>query len=202
MFTNRHIQTRRKTNISAFTYFYIYTCLYRSTFEYIHIIPNLRSKPQPIYTLHLIKHIMNLEAEAVENLGVEEILKVLLTRYKKLDERIKVLKVELADQKTKLSDFENERGKDRQEISALRLALQTKEGGQRDFDLLTVDLLKAVSKRERGMDYKEVRGLFDFKSNIEAYRIMERTVEKFPLEVKIKGVKYGKKTKKVIFYVG
>jgi hypothetical protein len=145
---------------------------------------------------------MNLEAEAIENLGVEKILKVLLTRYKKLDECINVLKAELADQKTKLADFENERGKDRQEISALRLALQTKEGSQRDFDLLTVDLLKAVSKRERGMDYKEVRGLFKFKSDIEAYRIMDRTVKKFPLEVTIKEVKYGKRNKKVIFYVG
>jgi hypothetical protein len=140
--------------------------------------------------------------EAIENLGVEEILNVLLTRYKKLDEDINVLTAELADQKTKLSDFENERGKDRQEISALRLALHAKEGSQRDFDLLTVDLLKAVSKRERGMDYKDVRGFFNFKSDTEAYRIMDKTVKKFPLEVKIKEVKYGKRTKKYIFYVG
>jgi hypothetical protein len=145
---------------------------------------------------------MSSETEAIENLGVEEILNVLLTRYEKLDKHIKVLKAELADQKTKLSDFENERGKDRQKISTLRLALQAKEGSQRDFDLLTVDLLKAVSKQERGMDYKEVRAFFKFKSDTEAYRIMDRTVKKFPLDVKIKEVKYAKRTKKYIFYVG
>jgi hypothetical protein len=145
---------------------------------------------------------MNSETEAIENLGVEEILNVLLTRYEKLEQHIKALKTELSDQKAELSDFENERGKDRRRISELELALQAKEGSQRDFDLLTVELLKEVSQRERGMDYKAVRGFFKFNSDIEAYRIMDRTVKKFPFDVKIKEVKYGKKTKKVIFYVG
>ena len=52
------------------------------------------------------------------------------------------------------------------------------------------------------MDYKDVRGIFNFNSDIEAYRIMNRTVKNFPLDVKIKEVKYGKRNKKVIFYIG
>lgn len=138
---------------------------------------------------------MNLEAEAIENLGVEEILKVLLTRYEKLEKRIKTLEEELSNQKY-------ERAIDRQKIADLKLANHTKEGSQRDFDLLTVDLLKAVSARERGMDYRDVLSLFGFKSDTEAYRIMDRTVKKFPLDVKMKEVKYGKRAKKVIFYIG
>ena len=136
---------------------------------------------------------MDSETEAIENLGVEEILNVLLTRYTKLETRIKRLEEDLSNQKY-------EQAIDRQKIADLKLANSAKEGSQRDFDLLTVDLLKAVSTRERGMDYRDVRNHFGFKSDVEAYRIMDRTVKKFPLDVKMKEVTYGKRTKKVLFY--
>jgi len=132
--------------------------------------------------------------EAIENLGVKEILSVLLTRYEKLEDHIKILEEELSNQKY-------ERAIDRQKIADLKLAIHTKEGSRRDFDLLTVDLLKALSTGERSMGYKEVRALFNFKSNEEAYRIMNLTVKKFPLDVKLKEVKYGKRTRKVISHI-
>ena len=138
---------------------------------------------------------MDTETKAIEDLGVEEILHVLLTRYEKLENRIKILEEELSNQKY-------EQAIDRQKIADLKLANSAKEGSRRDFDLLTVDLLKAVSKRERGMDYKEIRGLFNFKSNEEAYRIMDLTVKKFPFDAEIREVTYRKRSKKVIFYVG
>jgi len=134
---------------------------------------------------------MDTETKAIEDLGVEEILHVLLTRYEKLENRIKILEEELSNQKY-------EQAIDRQKIADLKLSNSAKEGSQRDFDLLTVDLLKAVSARERGMDYRDVRNHFGFKSDVEAYRIMDRTVKKFPLDVKIKEVTYGKRNKKVI----
>jgi hypothetical protein len=76
--------------------------------------------------------------------------------------------------------------------------VDSKEGERRDFNFLSAKLMREVMKRRRCMDYKDVLSFFHFRSHTEAYRLMERTAANYPDYVKLKDVKKGKTTKKVI----
>ena len=115
---------------------------------------------------------------------------------KKEDVHIKLEKLE-----AKVAELEAEtnlqRAIDRKRIAELEESIRTKDNGRMDIDVLSVKLKKVVLKRKRGMDYKEVLNYFDFSAQ-QAYRLMEKTVKNFPLDVELKEIKNSNKRKKVI----
>ena len=119
-------------------------------------------------------------------------------RCEQLEESNKKLEVQAAGFREKLIDLENERGIDKQRIADIEQMLSAKEGGRRDFELLTAKLMREILRRESCMDYKEVKNFFHFKSPAEAYRLIEKTYSMFPEELKIKVIKNSNKKKKVI----
>ena len=112
------------------------------------------------------------------------------TIIKELKKRIDKLEKEQARDR---ENFGNERGMDRQRIADLEEYLDVKNnGGRRDFDLLTIKLKKEVLNRRTGMDYKDILNFFHFKSHEEAFRLMNKTVGNFPLELKLHKNKTGR----------
>ena len=91
-----------------------------------------------------------------------------------------------------------ERGLDRERLSVFYDYMDIKKSGRRDYDWEAAKLKKEVLKRERGMDYRDVRNFLTFKSDKEAYRVMERTIENFPLDIEMKEVKYSNRRKKIL----
>lgn len=119
---------------------------------------------------------------------------------KKSDVYIKFEKLE-----ARIAELEAEnnlqRAEDRQRIAELEEYIRMRENGRNDTDILSVKLKKIVLKRERGMDYKEIRNVFDF-SPQQAYRLMEKTTKIFPFDVELKKVKNSNKKKKIIIRKG
>lgn len=99
----------------------------------------------------------------------------------------------------KILELENEIGKRRQEIADFREYILTKENERNDFNFLSVKLKKKLFKRGKGMDYLNVADVFEL-SNKEAYRLMDKTVTLFPLDVEIKYIKNGNRRKKIIIW--
>jgi hypothetical protein len=91
-----------------------------------------------------------------------------------------------------------ERGLDRERLSMFYDYMDIKKSGRRDYDWEAAKLKKEALKRERGMDYRDVRNFLTFKSDKEAYRVMERTIENFPLDIEMKEVKYSNRKKKIL----
>lgn len=90
------------------------------------------------------------------------------------------------DLKKEIIELRYEQAKDRQRIAELELYLGNKNnGGRRDFDLLSVKLMKEVLRRRKGMDYKDVLNFFRFNANVEAFRLMRKTAKNFPNELKL-----------------
>jgi hypothetical protein len=116
---------------------------------------------------------------------------------KKGEIHIKVERLEANYESLKI-EYGNEIGKLKKEITELREYLVTKEDSRNDFNYLSVMLKKELLKRERWMDYKNVSDYFHFKSAPEAYRLMDKTTEIFPLDVEIQYIKNGNRRKKVI----
>ena len=115
-----------------------------------------------------------------------------------LEKRCEKLELQVAEFREKLIDLENEWGKDKMRIADLELTLTTKEGGRRDFDFLSVKLMKEVMGRKRGMDYRDVRNFLDFKSDKEAYRIIDRVANNFFSSVEIRVIKNSNRSKKIL----
>jgi hypothetical protein len=127
---------------------------------------------------------------------------------KKEDEHIKddrkdiPLKMQVAELTKEVAELRAEtnyeRGLDRERLSVFYDYMDIKKSGRRDYDWEAAKLKKEVLKRERGMDYRDVRNFLTFKSDKEAYRVMERTVENFPLDIEMKEVKYSNRRKKIL----
>lgn len=123
---------------------------------------------------------------------------------KKEDEHIKdiPLKMQVAELIKEVAELRAEtnyeRGLDRERLSVFYDYMDIKKSGRRDYDWEAAKLKKEVLKRERGMDYRDVRNFLTFKSDKEAYRVMERTIENFPLDIEIKEVKYSNRRKKIL----
>ena len=112
--------------------------------------------------------------------------------------------------KKKVEEFEEAMGErnrqrafDRRRIKELELYIKAKSNTNRnDFDILAVQLMKEVINRKKGLDYKTVMKTFNFESPTEAYRLMDRTVKNFPLDVKIKSIKNSSRKKRLIVRLG
>ena len=106
---------------------------------------------------------------------------------------IKELKKEMKELKEMQGIFAYGQAEDRARITELEMYLDIKNnGGRRDFDLLTIKLKKEVLSRRTGMDYKDILNFFHFKSHEEAFRLMNKTVGNFPLELKLHKNKTGR----------
>lgn len=99
-------------------------------------------------------------------------------------------------------DIANGQGIDRQTIAELRLYFDSKDWKRKNFDVLAVQLMKEVLNRTRGLDYKIVMNIFNFGSREEAYRLMEKTVKKFPRDVMIKHTYRSNRKRRLIARVG
>ena len=99
-------------------------------------------------------------------------------------------------------DIANGQGIDRQTIAELRLYFDSKDWKRKNFDVLAVQLMKEVLNRTRGLDYKIVMNIFNFGSREEAYRLMEKTVKKFPRDVMIKHTYRSSRKRRLITRVG
>lgn len=115
-----------------------------------------------------------------------------------LKEQVAILEKVVAELKDNIVDIKENGARVKQRVIDLELTLRSKEGERRDFNFLSAKLMREVMKRRRCMDYKDVLSFFHFRSHTEAYRLMERTAANYPDYVKLKDVKKGKTTKKVI----
>ena len=112
---------------------------------------------------------------------------------------IKELKKEMKELKEIQGIFAYGQAEDRARIKDLETYLEIKNnGGRRDFDLLTIKLKTEVLSRRTGMDYKDILNFFHFKSHEEAFRLMNKTVGNFPLELKLHKNKTGRGGRKRI----
>ena len=112
---------------------------------------------------------------------------------------IKELKKEMKELKEMQGIFAYGQAEDRARIKDLETYLEIKNnGGRRDFDLLTIKLKTEVLSRRTGMDYKDILNFFHFKSHEEAFRLMNKTVGNFPLELKLHKNKTGRGGRKMI----
>ena len=124
---------------------------------------------------------------------------VLIEELKKRIEALEKFKVE---QEWLTNEIGNGQGKDRQTIAELGLYFDSKNRKRNDFDILAVQLLKKLLSRKKGMDYKDIMKTFNFGSRAEAYRLMNITVKKFPLDVRIKIINSGGRKKRLITRIG
>lgn len=130
--------------------------------------------------------------------GLEEQVGVLTKVVEVLDKTVEKLNKRQIEFSEKIQNIENERGRDKQRIADLELTLSTKEAGRRDYDLLAVKLMKEVTGRKRGMDYRDVRSLFCFKSDTEAYRLMQRAITDYPEYIEEREIKNSNRHKKIL----
>jgi hypothetical protein len=112
-----------------------------------------------------------------------------------LKNRVAELEKEVAELR---AETNYERGLDRERLSVFYDYMDIKKSGRRDYDWEAAKLKKEVLKRERGMDYRDVRNFLTFKSDKEAYRVMERTIGNYPLDIEMKEVKYSNRRKKIL----
>lgn len=112
-----------------------------------------------------------------------------------LKEQVRILRKEVAELR---AETNYERALDRDRLSVFYDYMDIKEKGRRDYDWEAAKLKKEVLKREKGMDYRDIRNFLDFKSDKEAYRVMQRTIEKFSLDIEIKEIRYSNRRKKIL----
>ena len=120
----------------------------------------------------------------------------------KLKKRIEALETFKVEQEWLTKDIAEGQGRDRQTIAELRLYFDSKDWKRKNFDVLAVQLMKEVLNRTRGLDYKIVMNIFNFGSREEAYRLMEKTVKKFPRDVMIKHTYRSSRKRRLITRVG
>jgi len=124
---------------------------------------------------------------------------VLIEELKKRIEALEKFKVE---QEWLTKDIANGQGKDRQTIAELGLYFNSKDWKRNNFEVLAVQLMEKLLRRKKGMDYKDIMKTFNFGSRAEAYRLMNITVKKFPLDVRIKIIKSNGRKKRLITRIG
>ena len=124
---------------------------------------------------------------------------VLIEELKKRIEALEKFKVE---QEWLTNEIAQGQGKDRQNIAELRLYFDSKDWKRNNFEVLAVQLLKKLLNRKKGMDYRDIMKTFNFESRAEAYRLMDKAVKKFPLDVRIKTIKSNGRKKKLITRIG
>lgn len=126
-----------------------------------------------------------------------EDIKAMLSQLETIcEERCKKLEAKIAELE---ADTTYQRGLDRERIEMFDDYMDLKGKGRRDYDNLAIRLKHEIlRRRRRGMDYRDVVILFGFKSPTEAYRVMERTKEMFPEDIKIREIKNSKRSKKIL----
>lgn len=130
---------------------------------------------------------------------VELILKLFEGLKEDYEKEIDKLKMDVAE-------LEKERGKhdariawNADKLRAFDDYIDLKTKGRRDYDNLSIELKdEIVRRRRKGMDYRDVVILFRFKTNEEAYRVMERAIKNFPEDVKMREIKNSNKRKKIL----
>ena len=135
-------------------------------------------------------------------MGVESNDKDAFVLIEELKKRIETLEKFKVEQEWLTNEIGNGQGKDRQTLVELGLYFDSKNRKRNDFDILAVQLLKKLLNRKKGMDYKDIMNTFNFGSRAEAYRLMNITVKKFPLDVRIKIINSGGRKKRLIARIG
>ena len=126
----------------------------------------------------------------------------ILLLIEELKKRIEALE-EFKEGQTKFTgELAYEQAVDKGNIKILKQYINPKGRTRNDFDILANELLKEVLNRTRGLDYKIVMNIFNFGSREEAYRLMDKTVKKFPQDVKIKHILNSNRKKRLIARVG
>ena len=118
-----------------------------------------------------------------------------LVLIEELKKRIKALEDSMGERN-------RQRGFDRRNIAELKQYINPKGRTRNDFDILANQLMDKVINRTKGMDYKAVMNTFKLSSADGAYRLMDKTVEKFPQYVKIKHILSSNRKKRLIVRVG
>ena len=119
-----------------------------------------------------------------------------------LKKRIEALEEFKEEQTEFTAELAYEQALDKGNIKILKRYINPKGRARNDYDILANELLKEVLNRTRGLDYKIVMNIFNFGSPPEAYRLMDKTVEKFPQYVKIKHILSSNRKKRLIVRVG
>lgn len=125
-----------------------------------------------------------------------------LAIIEELNKRIEALEKFKVEQEWLTNEIAQGQGKDRQNIAELRVYFDSKDWKRNNFEVLAVQLLEKLLNRKKGMDYKDIMKTFNFGSRAEAYRLMNKTVKKFPLDVRIKIIKSGNRKKRLITRIG
>ena len=129
---------------------------------------------------------------------VELIVKLHNRLKEENNKEIEGLKKEVKILKTDLEEANYQIGKNNIEIKVFKDYTELKEKGRRDYEHIAIQLKNEVLRRRRCMDYKEVQNFFRFKSPSEAYKLMDKTTNMFPDEIKMKVIKNSNKGKKII----
>ena len=125
-----------------------------------------------------------------------------LVLIEELKKRIEALE-EFKEGQTKFTgELAYEQAVDKGNIKILKQYINPKGRTRNDFDILANQLRDEVLNRTRGIDYKTVMSIFNFGSHTEAYRVMDKAVEKFPLDVRIKHILNSNRKKRLIVRVG
>ena len=124
-----------------------------------------------------------------------------LVLIEELKKRIEALE-EFKEGQTKFTgELAYEQAVDKGNIKILKQYINPKGRTRNDFDILANELMDKVINRTKGMDYKAVMNTFKLSSADGAYRLMDKTVEKFPQYVKIKHILNSNRKKRLIVRV-
>ena len=124
-----------------------------------------------------------------------------LVLIEELKKRIEALE-EFKEGQTKFTgELAYEQAVDKGNIKILKQYINPKGRTRNDFDILANELMDKVINRTKGMDYKAVMNAFKLSSADGAYRLMDKTVEKFPQYVKIKHILNSNRKKRLIVRV-
>ena len=116
-----------------------------------------------------------------------------------IEEEIAELKNEVRELKESIGETNLLVGFLAKDLSHLKHALETKKDKRRDYDLLAAELMKKVVSTRKYVDYRDIKNMFGFHGNEEAYRLMDRTVENYPETIVKRYVKNGKRGRHVLF---
>ena len=112
--------------------------------------------------------------------------------------QVRLLRKEVSELNEWRKDRVDEDARKEQRIIDLELTLRAEGTGRRDYNFLSTKLMREIMRRKRCMDYRDIVGFAHFKTDEEAYRLMNRTEKNYPQYVEIRKIKKGRTTKKVI----
>ena len=116
-----------------------------------------------------------------------------------IEEKIAALEEKVSEHKKHLTDTNYLLGTALQRVTVLETGLKAKVGKRRDYDILAAELMKKVVSTRKYVDYRDIKNMFGFHGNEEAYRLMDRTVENYPETIVKRYVKNGKRGRHVLF---